>query len=229
MLAHRSKHIGGQGTASVGFQNDNGINSNSKNKEEKILEKLAQLFYDQDLVRIKEMKEEVLDKKTLALKWKLIIAILEGNLNSLDNKFKIEFSEELNKSDNWTEDKDFLQLFSSSMQLFNIERLNIYMKKILLKYRDNINKENFEVQRRIASIGINYLAATYNQTNKSLFNEVILLLNNLSENPDLLMYKMLRLYFIYLKEGKKQQLEEILTILKEAGYSRFINNLPKNL
>nr|WP_290068558.1 hypothetical protein [Lactobacillus intestinalis] len=103
------------------------------------------------------------------------------------------------------------------------------MKKILLKYRDNINKENFEVQRRIASIGINYLAATYNQTNKSLFNEVILLLNNLSENPDLLMYKMLRLYFIYLKEGKKQQLEEILTILKEAGYSRFINNLPKNL
>ena len=47
--------------------------------------------------------------------------------------------------------------------------------------------------------------------------------------PDLLMYKMLRLYFIYLKEGKKQQLEEILTILKEAGYSRFINNLPKNL
>lgn len=211
------------------FQNDNGININSKNKEEKILEKLAQLFYDQDLVRIKEMKEEVLDKKTLALKWKLIIAILEGNLNSLDNKFKIEFSEELNKSDNWTEDKDFLQLFSSLMQLFNIERLNIYMKKILLKYRDNINKENFEVQRRIASIGINYLAATYNQTNKSLFNEVILLLNNLSENPDLLMYKMLRLYFIYLKEGKKQQLEEILTILKEAGYSRFINNLPKNL
>lgn len=211
------------------FQNDNGININSKNKEEKILEKLAQLFYDQDLVRIKEMKEEVLDKKTLALKWKLIIAILEGNLNSLDNKFKIEFSEELNKSDNLTEDKDFLQLFSSSMQLFNIERLNIYMKKILLKYRDNINKENFEVQRRIASIGINYLAATYNQTNKSLFNEVILLLNNLSENPDLLMYKMLRLYFIYLKEGKKQQLEEILTILKEAGYSRFINNLPKNL
>lgn len=211
------------------FQNDNGININSKNKKEKILEKLAQLFYDQDLVRIKEMKEEVLDKKTLALKWKLIIAILEGNLNSLDNKFKIEFSEELNKSDNWTEDKDFLQLFSSSIQLFNIERLNIYMKKILLKYRDNINKENFEVQRRIASIGINYLAATYNQTNKSLFNEVILLLNNLSENPDLLMYKMLRLYFIYLKEGKKQQLEEILTILKEAGYSRFINNLPKNL
>ena len=29
------------------FQNDNGININSKNKEEKILEKLAQLFYDQ--------------------------------------------------------------------------------------------------------------------------------------------------------------------------------------
>ena len=93
----------------------------------KSLEKIAQLFYNGDLSQINKMKSLVKDDKLLTLETKVIVAILEGNIKDLDENVKEEISNELNKKDDWTRNKEFLQLFSSSMQIFSIERLNIYI------------------------------------------------------------------------------------------------------
>ena len=194
----------------------------------KSLEKIAQLFYNGDLSQINKMKSLVKDDKLLTLETKVIVAILEGNIKDLDENVKEEISNELNKKDDWTRNKEFLQLFSSSMQIFSIERLNIYMKKILREYKDTISKESYEVQRRIASVCINYLGRAYNSTD-TVVDDNIIFLKNLSENPDLLMYKMLRLYFVYLRQNNQEKMNDILSLLREVGYSQFIRNLPKKL
>ena len=193
----------------------------------KSLEKIAQLFYNGDLSQINKMKSLVKDDKLLTLETKVIVAILEGNIKDLDENVKEEISNELNKKDDWTRNKEFLQLFSSSMQIFSIERLNIYMKKILREYKDTISKESYEVQRRIASVCINYLGRAYNSTD-TVVDDIIIFLKNLSENTDLLMYKMLRLYFVYLRQNNQEKMNDILSLLREVGYSQFIRNLPKN-
>lgn len=195
------------------------------NNDDKILEKLAQFFYSRDLKKIKAIQTTV-NSRTLTLKIKLMIAILEGDIQNLDKNVIDGFSEELNKSDDWTDNKEFLQLFSSSMQIFSIERLNVYMSDVLSKYRESISKESYEIQRRIASVCINYLGCMYKEK-EVLFYETISLLNNLSENPDLLMYKMLKVYFISLRENNHVKAQEILKILEESGYSNFIQNLPR--
>lgn len=86
----------------------------------KSLEKIAQLFYNGDLSQINKMKSLVKDDKLLTLETKVIVAILEGNIKDLDENVKEEISNELNKKDDWTRNKEFLQLFSSSMQIFSI-------------------------------------------------------------------------------------------------------------
>ena len=46
--------------------------------------------------------------------------ILENNLDDLDPKIIEKFSKKLDEAEDWTTDKVFLQLFGSSMMIFNI-------------------------------------------------------------------------------------------------------------
>ena len=61
----------------------------------------------------------------------------------------------------------------------------------------------------------------------TLVNQTITLLANLSQDPDLLMYKLLGIYFKYLFEKNKNKTKEIIDLLKETGYNKFILNLVK--
>ncbi len=138
-----------------------------------------------------------------------------------------QFSEELNKFDDWTNDKVFLQLFGSSMLIFDMDRLNIYMNKILSEYNNKISSLSFENQRRIAGICINYLNRCYSEKNLVLVNKSIDLLNQLTRNPDLLMYRLLGKYFKYLFNNENAKKDQILDLLKVAGYEKFTINLAK--
>lgn len=195
-----------------------------------ILEELAQAFYSKDIEKAREVEKQIskLDNNTaLQLRATLIISILENKITSLSPQFKQDLSDELNKSDNWAHDKVFLQLFGSSMLIFSMERLNIYMKKLISVYQRNISEQSFIVQRRIAGICINYLNKCYQEKNYIYVNDTLQLLSSLSENPDLLMYKLLGLYFESLFTSNEQKQEEILHLLRQTGYKEFIQNLPK--
>ncbi|WP_283109394.1 hypothetical protein [Thomasclavelia spiroformis] len=101
------------------------------------------------------------------------------------------------------------------------------MEQILKEYINNISNCPFELQRRIAGICINYLNKCYTEKELTLVNQTITLLANLSQDPDLLMYKLLGIYFKYLFEKNKNKTKEIIDLLKETGYNKFILNLVK--
>ena len=117
--------------------------------------------------------------------------------------------------------------YGSSMVIFDINRLKFYMDKIIKEYSPKIRTLSFEEQRRIAGICINYLNRCYSKNNLALVNESIILLGSLAQNPDLLMYKLLGKYFKYLFTGDNIKKNNILDVLNDAGYSKFILNLEK--
>lgn len=202
----------------------------SKELEDKKLNELAVAFYERDLNKIKQIKEE--DKKndaitTLLLDATLMEKILENNLDDLDPKIVEKFSKKLDEAEDWTTDKVFLQLFGSSMMIFNMDRLNMYMKEIVKRYGNTINQYSFERQRRIGSICINYLGRSYKDNDRTQLSQVLLILYNMPAIPDLLMYKLLGQYFEALFTNDQKKVNELLKVLSFSGYEKFIMNLPK--
>lgn len=206
-------------------QINNGELSNSY-----IFSQIVSGYYERDLPKLVKLQDEIKDKridKTLKLRLKIAIAILNNDVNQISAGTKKELLTELNKSDDWTEDKNFLQLFGNSMAIFSMENLNIYMRKILRTYVSTIDKRSVEMQKRIAGVCINYLTKSHMEKDTQMVAETLKLLSNLSENPELLMYKMLGLYYKDLFTGNREGLNKILSLLREAGYTDFIKNLPR--
>lgn len=202
----------------------------NKELEDKKLNELAIAFYERDLDKIKQIKDE--SKKndaftTLLLDATLMEKILENNLDDLDPKIIEKFSKKLDEAEDWTTDKIFLQLFGSSMMIFNMDRLNMYMKKIVKRYGNTINQYSFERQRRIGSICINYLGRSYKDNDRTQLSQVLLILYNMPAIPDLLMYKLLGQYFEALFTNDQKKVNELLKVLSFSGYEKFIMNLPK--
>lgn len=202
----------------------------SKELEDKKLNELAVAFYERDLNKIKQIKEEAKKNDaitTLLLDATLMEKILENNLDDLDPKIVEKFSKKLDEAEDWTTDKVFLQLFGSSMMIFNMDRLNMYMKEIVKRYGNTINQYSFERQRRIGSICINYLGRSYKDNDRTQLSQVLLILYNMPAIPDLLMYKLLGQYFEALFTNDQKKVNELLKVLSFSGYEKFIMNLPK--
>lgn len=210
---------------------ENVLNIDNAESEQKLFSDLAQSYYDDNIERVKEIKAEIhkkggFENKLWELRAELMIAVMNNSLSNVNPKLINQISEELNKSDDWTTDKNFLQLFGSSMLLFDIHRLNIYMKKIIITYQDSLRQKDFTVQRRIAGICINYLTRSYKDKSYDYVIATLQLLNNLAQNPDLLMYKMLGVYFDALFSNKENEVKQIRNLLNKSGYSEFLVNLP---
>ncbi|QNQ81450.1 helix-turn-helix domain-containing protein [Lactobacillus sp. PV034] len=202
----------------------------NENSDDEILKRLANAFYDRNLVEIKSIKEKyrpIKLKENIVLQATLMESILQDNLKNLDPIIIKKLSQKLNEADEWTTNKVFLQLFGSSMMIFDMQRLSIYMKKIIRTYMNKISQYSFETQRRIGSICINYLGRAYQEQDQQLLTNILKLLENMSANPDMLMYKLLGKYFESLFKNDRSQSEEILEILSLSGYKKFIVNLPK--
>lgn len=195
---------------------------------EKIMLLLMQGFYDHNPKPIYELKKSVLkyDPKNQLLNLiDLVIAVLEKRTDSLPKNIITFFSNNLNKSDNWVSNEDFLKLFGNTMVILNIDRLNIYMHKILKFYKNDIQHYSITIQKRIAGICINYLKISTSYKYSPWIKDTLSLINNLSPIPELFMFKLLGLYFKNIFTNNPSQNKEILDLLSNCGYNNFIKNL----
>lgn len=201
------------------------------NSTRKLFNDLVQNYYDGKIEEVKKIRAKIRNKngfenKLWELRAELMIAVMDDSLSNVDSELINRISDELNKSDDWVTDKNFLQLFGSSMLLFDMQRLNIYMKSIVMNYRGSLGEKDFITQRRIAGICINYLTRCYKDKSYDYVAITLQLLKELSQNPDLLMYKMLGVYFNALFSDEKNEVKQIRGLLKASGYSDFLANLP---
>ncbi|MBP2058554.1 transcriptional regulator with XRE-family HTH domain [Lactobacillus colini] len=201
----------------------------SESSEEEELHRLAIAFYSRDLKKVEKIKTEAMKNDAngiVFLDAVLIENVLKNRIEKTDSKIIEKLSKKLSEADNWNTNKVFLQMLGSSMMLFSIARLNIYMKSILKKYTKEINQYSFEIQRRIGSICINYLNRIYKEKNTYLLKPTLELLDKMSPIPDLLMYKLLGKYFEALFTMNKVEANSIKELLCKSGYEKFVINLP---
>lgn len=209
-------------TITKNFSSTKGISN------EKIMLLLMQGFYDHNPKAINELKKIVLkyDPKNQLLNLiDLVIAVLEKRTDSLPKNIITFFSNNLNKSDNWVSNEDFLKLFGNTMVILNVDRLNIYMHKILKFYKNDIQHYSITIQKRIAGICINYLKISTSYKYSPWIKDTLSLINNLSPIPELFMFKLLGLYFKNIFTNNPSKNKEILDLLSNCGYNNFIKNL----
>lgn len=113
----------------------------------------------------------------------------------------------------WTRDQDMLRLIGNSIWIINTDSLNLIMNEILNEY-SNIEEYSLNVQKRVASIYINYLHALYKYQNENIASKYLKWLTKLSAVPELTLFKMLTLYYEALFAKNNQKAKEIIKPLK---------------
>lgn len=99
---------------------------------------------------------------------------------------------------------------------------------LIRKYK-SLDKEEVEKQRRLATVGINYLF-NFRKLSKKI-NEIVVdvmsWVNTASTIPELSIIRELNMYFLAVYEGNSSVSADIKNILKISGYQNIADDLPK--
>ena len=98
---------------------------------------------------------------------------------------------------------------------------------LIRKYK-KLNEQNLTKQRRLATVGINYLYVLrkyFSNSDKIAF-KILSWLESLTADPELCLYKELILYFHSVYTDKRQAIL-IKKLLKLSDYPKIADNLPE--
>ncbi|WP_304677052.1 helix-turn-helix domain-containing protein [uncultured Lactobacillus sp.] len=203
------------------------IKTNKISKQEILTKKLQQAFYEHNLDKINDVIVQLNELKYndhLILLAKLMKCSIQNNLKLISSEEKRKIKSEIFNTDNW--DTFSLQLFSTSMLIFNFEELTAMVNSIFNHFK-MIKSSNKYVQELIASIAINYLQNCYNNNNTKNINQALKQIELLPEDPLFIGYKELALYYKAVFNKDNLSKIAIRKILSESGYNNFFELLPK--
>jgi len=204
--------------------------NNKKSKYDYYIDALRESYYENDLIRIQKvvdsLKNEHHDRRINIL---LALAVLlEANLEG--NRDRIPISE-INtiknlifETDNW--DKYSLCLFSMSMNLFNIEELNVIMRQILDKchhYASNYLK------KFMSAILVNYLDYSFrfsNQNTETVWQSITQL-KQTEPKPKNCFTLIMGKYYESLLNKDYKRTHEIINFLQQIGMNDFVKKMYK--
>ena len=196
--------------------------SNVLNKSES----LNMAFYSNDLDKAKKIKKDILSSKESSIELKdraiLIVDALSQNNKNLEKVMKDFFLYE-----NWTEYDSAIIILSNSIRTTNLENIKPLIFKLIKKYND-LGTQNIERQRRLGTVGINFLF-NFRKNSKGFDNTVVAVLKwleTLSCVPELGIIKEIYRYFLFLYTDRGEQARNIKETLKLSGYESISSNLP---
>lgn len=203
------------------------VRINKFSTQEILTKKLQQAFYEQNLDEINHVIVQINELEYndhLILLAKLMKCAMQCNLNLISSKEKRKIKSEIFNTDNW--DTFSLQLFSTSMLIFDFEELTAMVNSIFNHFK-MIKSSDKYVQELIASIAINYLQNCYNHNNPKNINQALREIESLPEDPLFIGYKEIALYYkaVFTKDNLSKI--TIRKILSASGYNNFLKLLPK--
>lgn len=202
--------------------------SSGMNYEKILEERIIQNFTEHDLATAQKTKDEIEKYSTdnnLKYRSILIVAVLEGNIKSLDKNVKDKILKQIFLGTQWYQKEYSLRLFGDSMLLFNFSDLKILMKGFLSKIR-SVHQQETSMQEAIAGICVNFLENCYQNHDLELSDETLQLLNSLPCKPTLFFYKLLGVYYQYLFKKDMKNVEKIKSEISQIGFNEYIKNLP---
>lgn len=127
----------------------------------------------------------------------------------------------------WTQNDEAIIILGNSIRIDNLMSMKPLLLKLVKKY-PNLNTHTIEKQRRLATVGINYLY-TLRKAQKQLDNPTTKLLDwlkTMSNFPELGILKELYVYFMAVYTDQTNISQNIKQVLKISGYKNISENLP---
>lgn len=194
----------------------------------KLENKLSHAFYNRDLKDAIKVKKEIFLSKNVPfeLKYHALLVLSELKEEKLSENIQKDMYRYLFK-ENWTENKDALRIFGNAMKYFDEDIRVILMDRVLKEYK-NISNFPEDVQKRVATICINYLFNYEGDLNTQI-EEIINLLNLLKPLPQFALYKILVALFKtkFYEDKDTAKIREIKNTLILAGYNQVVRLLEK--
>lgn len=116
-----------------------------------------------------------------------------------------------------------IKLFSNSMELYSIEDVSFFVKKIIQNKQNVYNYEFIEI---LSALCVNFLDYSYRQKSKINVDISFNYLNTLPSIPQFFIYKLLSRYYQALFQKDTQTKKEIKHTLYISGFKKFVNSLP---
>lgn len=167
----------------------------------------------------KSSSSELKDRATL------IVDMLESNGK---NKVNAQIINSIFKHENWTQYDEAIILLGNTIRVSNVSNVSPLILTLIIKYK-SLDKEEVEKQRRLATVGINYLF-NFRKLSKKI-NEIVVdvmsWVNTASTIPELGIIRELNMYFLAVYAGNSSVSADIKNILKIFGYQNIADDLPK--
>lgn len=204
------------------------IDDNNKvNNLDVLGDELVKAFYKPDIAEARRVKAKI-DKfqgaEELKIRAELIVAVLTHNIKNVKADLSHRVIKYLLENKKWTQNAEMLRVIGNSVEIFDFDVYSLLMSELLNEYQQ-IEKYPMDVQKRIASIYVNYLHGVYIHKKFSLAKNYLQVLNQLSDAPELVLFKVLGLYYENIFEGNNTEAKEIITPIQKA-MPKLVNGLP---
>ncbi|NRO36006.1 helix-turn-helix domain-containing protein [Lactobacillus helveticus] len=207
----------------------NQYESDSSNNLDLNLE-LVHAFYRLDRSKVKKLNIKIKESNA-SEEQKLRAILIEANVtNTIDDIPKSsqkKIKRILFENENWLDDELTLRLFCNSMLIFSPNELNFYMNDLLNKYSKDLIQEDFQYQKLVASICVNFLYIESSRDKLKYNSQVFSILEKLPEMPEFFFYKTLHNYYLALLNDDKQKSDSIKNFMSHNGLPNFSKILPK--
>lgn len=195
-----------------------------------ISRELNQSFYDNDVEKAKSLRKRILNTQHVSKELKdranLVLAVLNAKEDKTDITSIKQAMHDFFNYQEWMTDENAIVLLSNSIRKENLDDLTPLVMMLIRKYK-NLNEQSLTKQRRLATVGINYLYVLrkyFKDSDENAF-KILTWLDTISTNPELCLLKELTLYF-YLIYTNNNQAVEIKRILNQVSYKKISDNLP---
>lgn len=195
-----------------------------------ISQELNQAFYDNDVKKAKELKLKILNTKHMSTELRdranLIIAALNSKDDKTDTAAVKQAMHNFFKHQEWMNDENAIVLLSNSIRKDNLNDVTPLVMMLIRKYKD-LKEQSLIKQRRLATVGINYLYVLrkYFMDSDKVAFKILSWLESLATDPELCLLRELTLYFYFIYTNDDQA-EGIKLILDQSGYKKISDNLP---
>ncbi|QQP29474.1 helix-turn-helix domain-containing protein [Lactobacillus ultunensis] len=190
---------------------------------------LLSAYSSRDRKKLEELNQKIQnsdygsDIKTSSL---LINVVVNDKVKDLSKKEKNQIKSRFFEVDDWTQDLTTLQLLCNTMIIFDMDELELFMKKLDYTYEGKLNKYSLDIQRIVASICINYFHNCYVYAEYEKAKVAFKIIDQLAKIPDLAIYIIVVNFYKAFFKGDKKQYEEITNFLDKNGLSEISLRLP---
>lgn len=217
-----------QRNISLSYFVDHYLNDENSEKEVNYSEILNIAFYEKDKIAAEEIKRQIFSDKSSSNELRdratLIVDMID---NQGQSNVDARIINSIFKHDNWTQYDEAIILLGNIIRTSNVLNMSPLVLTLIRKYKD-LDKEKIEKQRRLATVGINYLfnfRKLSKEFNKNVL-KIISWIKTTSIVPELGIIRELNAYFLAVYEGNISVSTNIKNVLKISGYQNLANDLP---